>query len=383
MYGNEETKVTLTRQQLYERVWSEPTSKIAREFGLSDVAIGKICRKFRVPKPQPGYWARVQNGFKPRPVPLPLEKDPALQNVKISVRHDILTRTPMEASVQVAMTAEQLPENKIVVPDSLENPHPLIKRTRTALRAATQTPYATLYSRDDNCLEISVSRASVDRALRIADALLKALESRGHSVAVLTKNQKRLTEFNIGGEKIVFSMREEVIRVERELTVKEKSELKTNPHAYILNKYSHKPTGSLTIHVETDFWAQGYRKRWGDGNKHRLEDRLNTLVAGLLNAAYFGKQARLAREKQKQEWADRENRAHEEEKRRGEEKARVDHLDRVLGAWKKSKEVRELVSAVEAAEKGRGRSIDPESDLGKWLKWAREHADAIDPTFPK
>ena len=36
---------TLTRKELYDRVWTNPMTKLAKQFGLSDVALHKICRK--------------------------------------------------------------------------------------------------------------------------------------------------------------------------------------------------------------------------------------------------------------------------------------------------------------------------------------------------
>jgi hypothetical protein len=43
-------------------VWSKPTAYLAREYGLSDVALGKICRALNIPKPPRGYWAKVRRG---------------------------------------------------------------------------------------------------------------------------------------------------------------------------------------------------------------------------------------------------------------------------------------------------------------------------------
>ncbi|WP_430244373.1 hypothetical protein [Neorhizobium sp. DAR64861/K0K2] len=55
-----------SREELFALVWEKPTSEIAKEFGLSDVAIGKLCTKLQVPKPPRGYWARMQAGQRPR-----------------------------------------------------------------------------------------------------------------------------------------------------------------------------------------------------------------------------------------------------------------------------------------------------------------------------
>lgn len=63
--------ITLPRSQLYELVWSKPVTELAKEFGMSDVALAKRCRAIRIPLPPRGYWARVAAGQKPRRPPLP------------------------------------------------------------------------------------------------------------------------------------------------------------------------------------------------------------------------------------------------------------------------------------------------------------------------
>jgi hypothetical protein len=65
----------LTREQLYELVWSTPASKLAEQFGVSDVAIAKHCKKLAVPRPERGYWAKLEFGkkvFKPALPPSPV-----------------------------------------------------------------------------------------------------------------------------------------------------------------------------------------------------------------------------------------------------------------------------------------------------------------------
>jgi hypothetical protein len=47
---NNET-VFLKREALYKMVWSEPVSKLARGYGLSDRGLGKICKRLKFPCP--------------------------------------------------------------------------------------------------------------------------------------------------------------------------------------------------------------------------------------------------------------------------------------------------------------------------------------------
>lgn len=37
-------------------------TKLAEEFGLSDQGLSKICTRHAIPKPPPGYWAKLEAG---------------------------------------------------------------------------------------------------------------------------------------------------------------------------------------------------------------------------------------------------------------------------------------------------------------------------------
>src|SRR5262245_9626495 len=60
----------ISREELFAMVWERPTQEIAKQLGVSDVAVGKLCARLQVPKPPRGYWARVQSGQAPRRPPL-------------------------------------------------------------------------------------------------------------------------------------------------------------------------------------------------------------------------------------------------------------------------------------------------------------------------
>jgi hypothetical protein len=36
---------TISRLELYKRVWDTPVTRLAKEYGLSDVGFAKICKK--------------------------------------------------------------------------------------------------------------------------------------------------------------------------------------------------------------------------------------------------------------------------------------------------------------------------------------------------
>src|SRR3954463_5296389 len=61
----------LSRHQLYELIWKEPTRTVAQRLGISDVGLAKTCRRLRVPRPWRGYWRERETGHKPRQPRLP------------------------------------------------------------------------------------------------------------------------------------------------------------------------------------------------------------------------------------------------------------------------------------------------------------------------
>jgi DNA-binding transcriptional ArsR family regulator len=80
------------REELYREVWTRPIQKLAGGYGLSDVALGKACRKLRIPLPGRGYWNK-KNAGKPVATRPPL---PFIAKVESSVEtpRSLLKATP-------------------------------------------------------------------------------------------------------------------------------------------------------------------------------------------------------------------------------------------------------------------------------------------------
>ena len=55
-----EMRQRMSRLQLYNLVWAAPVTGLAPQYGISDVALKNTCRKFDIPVPPRGYWARLQ-----------------------------------------------------------------------------------------------------------------------------------------------------------------------------------------------------------------------------------------------------------------------------------------------------------------------------------
>lgn len=61
----------ISREELYQLVWSKPMTKVAEQFGVSGSYMTRVCTMLNVPRPGVGYWAKLAFDKAPPPTPLP------------------------------------------------------------------------------------------------------------------------------------------------------------------------------------------------------------------------------------------------------------------------------------------------------------------------
>jgi len=74
----------LSRQELYELIWAEPITTLAKRFGISDRGLTKVCQRSDIPAPPRGYWAKIAAGGAFERPDLPIRPD--LSSRKIGFR---------------------------------------------------------------------------------------------------------------------------------------------------------------------------------------------------------------------------------------------------------------------------------------------------------
>ena len=47
----------VSREELYQLIWQKPLMTAAKELGIPDVGLKKVCDRLGVPRPPQGYWA--------------------------------------------------------------------------------------------------------------------------------------------------------------------------------------------------------------------------------------------------------------------------------------------------------------------------------------
>ena len=123
--GNSDRWVQITGAELYEKVWSTPMVTIAKEFGISDRGLAKVCARLEVPVPPRGYWAKLQAGKPVSKVPLPAPRPMTAQETAIQrtpgsqlLQDPLASRDPeLQARIDVALASAQ----PVRVPRSLSN----------------------------------------------------------------------------------------------------------------------------------------------------------------------------------------------------------------------------------------------------------------------
>jgi hypothetical protein len=132
----------LSRRELYDLVWCEPTKTVAARFGISDVALKKTCERATVPTPDRGYWAKKEAGketFKPA---LPSRPPGMDDEVTVgagrsywyhsSTEEELLQNTPIPPEFPEAIDSVREMIAKAIehvsVPSKITNWHPTINR---------------------------------------------------------------------------------------------------------------------------------------------------------------------------------------------------------------------------------------------------------------
>jgi len=176
------------RDELYEEVWATPMQTLAKKYGISDVGLAKVCRKLSIPLPGRGYWARKEAGQKVERLELPpLKEKIVLQKPAPRPEPPKLNEFATEKEAAQVEQLERTTGEVLLKRGNLS--HALIVQARSVLTVAQADDRKMLWSREF-CLDICVSKASLDRGLRIMAALISAIEDAGFTVSLKSQGEE-------------------------------------------------------------------------------------------------------------------------------------------------------------------------------------------------
>ena len=342
----------ISRKELYDLVWSKPLLQLAKEFGLSDNGLRKICKKYDIPLPKMGYWQKVQFGKKVEKEKLGNSKN--WTNIKITIRESEANDEEHHLT-KVARTLKEIEQacsNLLPVPKTLSKPHPLVKEAKINLDSKKKkTSWRNLpecIQTDRHLLSISVQKHNVPRALLIMDTFIKMAERRGHKI-IIDHNGTKLI---VNGEKFGIRFREKHTRQD------------------VLNERwpttENVPNDKLSI--KYDYYID---KEWADKGT-LLEDQLPRIIAYFeIRSIEIKEQREQSRITQKE--ADRKREIELKLKALQEwELKKHDILITASQTWIKAENLKRFVAKIEECNH---ESLKTQ----EWLKWANLKLIELDP----
>lgn len=370
---------TISRAELYELIWAEPMTKVAPRFGLSDVGLAKVCKRYDIPRPPVGYWAQKQFGKQSAQTPLPpaaenlqaIEFRPAecakLANAVPEVEQDV-----RDEQLQQWITFERQAENRLLVPEHIAKYHPFVRQTKEAFADAYVDRGLSVprWSDKGARLSIRVAKASIPRALRLMDAIIKAFEARGHKVVAEKSEHRQEILFVILREKFSLRLREKTKMIQ--LTEAERKQDR------LYGRVKYEPTGLLELQLHSSHSRQA-ETTWKDGARAKLEEQLNDILIGLIVEVEQERRWRKQQEEHERQRRDAEARRWREEAERRKEQQKIQELEQMLETCDKANRIRAFMEELRChIERTKG-PIEARSELALWMEWALSHADHIDP----
>lgn len=305
----------MTRQELYDLVWSKPITHIAKEYGMSDQGFRKHCVKADIPLPPRGYWAKLAHGKKvPRPK-LPIKKLSADADVPLAPRAEKY-RTDTGYDLRKLAEANAELQAACAVPDELPRTRPAIVRAvATLLKQADTNSHGFKEVGGSYSPELLVSYGSIDRLSRILYTLNTVAES--HSQRLFLEADQLY--WQVGEERFLVRIKEATDKKPHEPTKAELQEQARradyswySPNRKAYRSWDYFPSGRLSISLSDTVgnrWERdSIEKRWRDTKGRTLESRLPEIFLWLEEAEPTARSKRLEAERQARDEAERQER---------------------------------------------------------------------------
>lgn len=399
-------EIIFERTSLYDEVWSEPMTKLAKKYGLSDSGLRLICQALNIPLPRQGHWAKLAAGHLVPRIALP---ENASQTTYVCRRKDLGTTDEFCEDKAWCKEREQFeldPLNRITVVDSPKkwNPDILALRERHleaekeyesykkhALRwkknpdlAWKDGSYKQKWRWDDynrrgqilidshKAIPVKVTPVTLKRAMGILNAIAIEGETRGFSTTVNAK---------VGRIQMVGHDATIKIRLVERIGLQEQEHKPSGGDTASQSLIS-SPTGKLRLIIEA--WRSSPAE-FCDKEELKLEDQLNAVFIKIFRAVLREREENRRHNEwlRQSELEDQKRRAEEErmllEKRRVEaEELRKMALEDEASRWQRATVIRQYVAHIL-----KGCNQAEATELADWSNWASQVSRELDPTLKR
>jgi hypothetical protein len=350
--------IVITREELYKRVWRTPMSKLAKEYGVSDVAIAKACNRLAVPRPGRGYWAKLRHGKRTKLTPL--APAAAGQNsTTIDPGH--------HPSANRAL--DPISKARLDIPADLRGCRSIVTRTRHLLEHRKPGVDGLVWAGGAGVISVHVSRSSTLRALRLLEVILRVGEEKGWVFA--SPKDDASVAVQVGHHPVTIRLYEKVVHSKAPATTEQEE------RPLWTTREKPRPSGLLVLQI-CDYLGNGLRTVWADGKRQRLEDLLGDFIAAIGVASEALHARALEHEEQGRRWAEQERRRQELAQRIKSESERRDDLLRQAGNWETAGRIRALVEELRR-RCSQAPKVFSSEEAERWSEWALRIALQHDP----
>lgn len=375
-----------TRQALYDLVWSEPRTHLAKRLGLSDVGISKACRRTLIPMPEAGHWAKKRAGKRTRQQLLPLRGPGMPDEVRFGGGsywyHEVLSDAeikvlnplPPKFDEPLESLAERVRKlvGKVSVPRGLNRLHPLVARLIEEDDRRREKQQASTYSMSWN--DPKFDSPLQKRRLRIINAVFLCLERCSMKPGVGGDSANELS-VQVGQQHVSFTL--EPLPTSSKRTSRSAGEVQK--------------TRREKLRLQIKCWDRGQEaaEGWEDTDTVSLEKQLADVVEALIVTGerlyregiqhhynWLVQRKTDLEEKERQRQAEQVRLERERQQQR--EQARIDRLLADASALCQAGEIRSYVERVVNSVAAEGPEL-PSAQLDTWVTWALAQADRIDP----
>jgi hypothetical protein len=321
----------VSREKLYEEIWSEPAIVVAARYEVSSTFLCRVCEQLNIPTPPRGYWAKRKSGQK--------IKKPRLPSAKPG--------DDLEWARGSKPQKEPFPPGSKTKPPKQPNEkHPLIHGVLQHYEAARVSEVGYLKPTKRVIVDIFVSKETLTRALEISNQLFLALEDESHSVALSSSEQRfhrsevdprekphgelsdkerwspeRPTVVTIGSVAIGLTLYERSEEVEARWVdgkyVRLSSLFPTTKraHSAVLGNWTTKhdfPSGHLVLRAYS-VRSVSWQKEWVESAGDELSDKIAEIIKELTQVS--GTLAKQIEEHQQRQESERQQQQSEEQKK--------------------------------------------------------------------
>lgn len=348
-------EVRISREELYEQVWSERLSDIIKKYYISENGLIKKCREWNIPLPNLKYWIKLKDTTNPpERIPLPKYSGYDMEYFKLREDYERTKESIQKKIFSIKKEIEEDPKIDLMVPEKLSKPDPIIIAAKNEFykKKVWREDQGLIYGNFGQ-LSFHVSPNQMPRAMRFMDTLIKAMRTREHQFV------------SIDGviHIIVFGQEYWILCKEKQKRVLVKDKYGTNKEL--------KPTGLLSLQIGESY----HSKEWSEG-KSPIEEKVASIVASIEYRGWKDREDRIEMEKQWAINAEKERIEKELQSRKEKEFSGFLDLFKKAERHEKAEVIRRYIQNLEDYAITNNKLTE---ELKGKIEWARKKADWYDP----